>query len=71
MVREPAEAVRKPSLTKRVNDLVGGWLALRRAEKGFQKNLADWSLGGPKPGGWSRTGPPIGVPGCTLAWPIF
>lgn len=69
MVREPPEAVLKQSLTKKARDLVGGWLSLRGAEKEFQKTLADWSLGGPKAGGWTRTGPPIGVPGCTLAWP--
>jgi hypothetical protein len=42
---------------------------VRGANREFQKTLSDWSSGGPKPGGWTRTGPPIAVPGCSLGWP--
>lgn len=28
----------------------------------FQRNLLDWSLGGPKEGGWTRFGDPIRIP---------
>jgi len=32
-------------------------------EEAFQTNLKDWSMGGPKAGGYSRLGPPIDIKG--------
>src|SRR5690349_3592446 len=43
------------------------WLQTRKAEGEFQRNLADWRRGGPaEQGGWTRSGPPIKTPDCTL-----
>lgn len=36
-------------------------------EAAFQENLLDWCLGGPKPGGWTRTGEAMPVPKVKLA----
>lgn len=40
---------------------------MRRYEAAFQENLLDWCLGGPKPGGWTRTGTALPVPKVRLA----
>lgn len=40
-------------------------------QKQFQSNLKDWFLGGPKFGGWTRTGPQIPEISCNLVYAYF
>ena len=40
-------------------------------QKEFQSNLKDWFLGGPKVGGWTRTGPQIPEVKCSLLYAYF
>lgn len=69
MLVEHAHLLPKESrLTQRVKDLVRPWLSLRKAPGEFQDNLVAWREGGPGPRGWTRTGPPIQTPDCTLTW---
>lgn len=37
-----------------------------KAQREFSRNLLDWSLGGPKSGGWTRVGDRIPVPDIVL-----
>lgn len=67
MVFEPAHLLVKDSFAQRLKGLLRGWLvSIHRAEGEFQRNLADWSRGGPGPRGWTRTGPPVQTPECHL-----
>jgi len=67
VVLEPAYAVAKESVAQKLRGLARGWLATRKAEGEFQRNLVDWRRGGPHANGYTRAGPPISTPDCTLA----
>lgn len=69
MLVEHAQLLPKETgLTPRLKDFVRPWLSLRKAPGEFQSNLEAWRKGGPGPRGWTRTGPPIQTPDCTLTW---
>lgn len=68
MVLERPYAVAKESLAQKLRGFVRGWLSIRKAEGEFQRNVVDWRRGGPaEHGGWTRVGPAIQTPDCTLA----
>ena len=67
MVLEPPYAVAKETIPQKLRGFVRGWLAIRKAQGEFQRNLADWRVGGPHPKGYTRAGPPISTPDLALA----
>ena len=67
MVVEPAYAVAKESVAQKVRGFVRRWRAIRKAEDEFQANLAEWRRGGPHPDGYTRAGPAISTPDCSLS----
>jgi len=62
----PAHVLLKAGLAQGLKGIARAWRSFRRAEPKFQRDLADWRQGGPKPQGWTREGPPIPTPDCEL-----
>jgi hypothetical protein len=60
--------ISKNGLARRLWVVARGLLSLHRAQAQFQENLSNWSKGGPRPRGWTRTGPYIETPECRLVW---
>jgi hypothetical protein len=54
------------SAARRIKEYVRAWLSLFKAQAEFQKNLIAWAKGGPRPRGWTRTGPCLQIPECKL-----
>ena len=57
----------KDSAVETIKECVRAWLSVFRAQSEFQKNLSAWAKGGPRPRGWTRTGPAVPTPECRLA----